>query len=57
MSPHLVSQLSVGGATLVLLAGLMMLWRRGVEAHIKAFTAQSVALAATTAMVGWFAGD
>jgi hydrogenase-4 component E len=57
MSPQLVSQLSVGGATLVLLAGLVMIWRRGVRAHIGAFTAQSVALAATTAMVGWFAGD
>ena len=57
MSPQLVSQLSVGGSTLVLLAGLVMLWRRGVTAHIGAFTAQSVALAATTAMVGWFTGD
>src|SRR6266446_7489312 len=57
MSPELVSQLSVGGSTLVLLAGLAMLWRRGVRAHIGAFTAQSVALAATTAMVGWFTGD
>lgn len=57
MSPQLVSQLSVGGATLVLLAGLLMLWRRGVRAHISAFTGQSVALAATTAMVGWFTGD
>ena len=57
MSPQLVSQLSVGGATLVLLAGLLMLWRRGVRAHIAAFTAQSIALAATTAMVGWFTGD
>jgi hydrogenase-4 component E len=57
MTPDLVSQLSVGGSTLVLLAGLMMLWRRGVKAHIGAFTAQSVALAATTAMVGLFTGD
>jgi hydrogenase-4 component E len=57
MSPQLVSQLSVGGATLVLLAGLLMLGRRGVRAHIGAFTGQSVALAATTAMVGWFTGD
>ena len=47
MSPQLVSQLSVGGSTLVLLAGLVMLGRRGVTAHIDAFTAQSVALAAT----------
>jgi hydrogenase-4 component E len=57
MSPEMVSQLSVGGSTLVLLGGLMMLWRRGVAAHIGAFTFQSVALAATMAMVGWFAGD
>ena len=57
MSPEMISQLSVGGSTLVLLGGLMMLWRRGVAAHIGAFTFQSVALAATMAMVGWFAGD
>jgi hydrogenase-4 component E len=57
MSPEIVSPLSVGGSTLVLLGGLMMLWRRGVAAHIGAFTFQSVALAATMAMVGWFAGD
>jgi hydrogenase-4 component E len=57
MTPEMISQLSVGGSTLVLLGGLMMLWRRGVAAHIGAFTFQSVALAATMAMVGWFAGD
>jgi hydrogenase-4 component E len=57
MSPEIVSPLSVGGSTLVLLGGLMMLWRRGVAAHIGAFTFQSIALAATMAMVGWFAGD
>ena len=34
-----------------------MLWRRGWPRHIGAFTFQSVALAATMAMVGWFAGD
>ena len=57
MSPEVVSQLSVGGSTLVLLGGLMMLWRRGVTAHIGAFTAQSIAIAATTGMVAWFTGD
>jgi len=57
MSPDVVSQLSVGGSTLVLLGGLMMLWRRGVTAHIGAFAAQSIAIAATTGMVAWFTGD
>jgi len=57
VSPELVSSLSVGGSTLVLLAGLTMLWRRGLAAHIAAFRMQSVALAATTAMIAWYTRD
>jgi hydrogenase-4 component E len=55
MNP-LLAQASVLGASLVLLLGLMMVWRRGTRAHIAAFTWQSIALAATTAVVGWL-GD
>ena len=49
MSPAF-SQLSVAGASLALLAGLVLLWRRRSGAHIAAFAAQSVFLAGTTAV-------
>ena len=48
------SQLAMLGASAVLMTGLAMLWRRGTAAHIGAFTAQSVLLAATSALVGYF---
>jgi hydrogenase-4 component E len=48
------SQLCVLGSSLVLLFGLVLLWRRGVTAYIAAFTWQSVVLAAMAAMVGHF---
>ena len=51
------AQLSMLGSSLVLISGFLLLWRRGLAAHIDAFTLQSVALAATTALVAYFAGD
>jgi hydrogenase-4 component E len=39
------SQLSVLGSSLVLLFGLILLWRRRIPAYINAFTAQSIVLA------------
>lgn len=53
----LFAQLSVLGASLVLIFGLFVLWRRGTPAHIGAFTWQSIALAATAAMVAHFGQD
>ena len=48
------AQLAMLGSSAVLMTGLAMLWRRGTAAHISAFTAQSVLLAATSAVVGYF---
>jgi hydrogenase-4 component E len=53
----LFAQLSVLGSSLVLLFGFILLWRRGVPAYISAFTAQSVVLAAMTALVAHFGHD
>jgi hydrogenase-4 component E len=52
----LFAQLAVLGSSAVLITGLMMLWRRSVASYIAAFTVQSVALAATTALVAFFTG-
>jgi hydrogenase-4 membrane subunit HyfE len=51
------AQLSMLGSSIVLIAGFLLLWRRGLSAHIDAFTLQSVALAAPTALVADFKGD
>jgi hydrogenase-4 component E len=53
----LFAQLSVLGSSLVLLFAFTLLWRRGVPAYISAFTAQSVVLAAVTALVAHFGRD
>lgn len=50
------SQICVLGSSLVLLSGLILLWRRGITAYIAAFAWQSVALAVVTAVVAHF-GD
>ncbi|HEV8437943.1 MAG TPA: hypothetical protein VGT40_07600 [Methylomirabilota bacterium] len=52
-----LAQLSVLGSSVVLIFGLVPLWRRSSAAHIAAFSGQSVALAATTAMTAYFTGD
>jgi len=51
------SQLSVMGSSLVLIFGLILLWRRGVTAYISAFTWQSAVLSAVTAIVGYYGPD
>ena len=51
------SQLSVLGSSLVLIFGLILLWRRGVTAYISAFTWQSIVLSAVTAIVAYFGKD
>jgi len=50
-------QLAVLGSSLVLMCGLTLLWRRGSSAHIAAFAAQAVALAATAALIAVFTGS
>lgn len=53
----LFAQLAVLGSSLVLIAGLILLWRRGVRAYISAFAWQSVTLAAVTGVVAHFGGE
>jgi hydrogenase-4 component E len=53
----LFSQFAVLGSSLVLISGLALLWRRGSAAHIAAFTAQSLALAGTIALIAGFTGS
>jgi hydrogenase-4 component E len=53
----LFAQLSVLGSSLGLLFGLILLWRRGIDAYISAFAAQSATLAAVTATVAYFGRD
>src|SRR5262244_3672031 len=48
------SQLCVLGSSLVLIFGLILLWRRGVSAYISAFMWQSIVLAAVTVVVAHF---
>jgi hydrogenase-4 component E len=48
------AQLSSLGSSLMLLSGLILLWRRHVPAYINAFTVQSFALAGVTVTVGYF---
>ncbi len=48
------SQLCVLGSSLLLIFGLILLWRRGVTAYIGAFTWQSIVLAGVTAIVAHF---
>jgi hydrogenase-4 component E len=50
-------QLVVLGASGMLLAALMVLWRRGTPAYIQAFKWQSWLLAGLTAAVGYMAGE
>jgi hydrogenase-4 membrane subunit HyfE len=52
----LFSQLVILASSFVLILGLTLLWRRRSAAHITAFTAQSVTLAATAALVAFFTG-
>jgi hydrogenase-4 component E len=51
------SQLCVLGSSLVLIFGLILLWRRGVTAYVTAFTWQSVVLSAVTVVVAYFGHD
>ena len=51
------AQVCVLGSSLVLIFGLILLWRRGVTAYITAFKWQSIVLSALTAVVGYFGDD
>jgi hydrogenase-4 component E len=51
------SQICVLGSSLVLIFGLMLLWRRSVTAYITAFEWQSLVLSVVTAVVAYFGND
>ena len=47
-------QLATLGSSLVLLFGIALLWRRSLVAYVRAFRWQSLALALTFALIGYF---
>lgn len=54
MNETLFAQLSALGASLVLLFGIILLWRRSLLAYVRAFQQQSAVLALLFVMVGYF---
>lgn len=57
MNEALFSQLSTLGSSVVLLFGIMLLWRRSLYAYTVAFQWQSAVLAAMFVMIGYFGQD
>lgn len=59
MNDHdtLFAQLSTLSASLVLLFGIALLWRRSLGAYIKAFRWQSLVLSVVFALIGYFGHD
>jgi hydrogenase-4 component E len=57
MNGALFAQLSTLGASLVLLFGIILLWRRSLHAYVVAFRWQSAVLAAMFGLVGYFGND
>ena len=57
MDPSLFAQFSTLGASLVLLFGLLLLWRRNLGSYVDAFQGQSLVLSAIFVVVGYFSGD
>ncbi len=57
MSDLLFSQLTTLGSSIVLIFGILLLWRRSISAYISSFRLQSAVLAGVIAMIGYFGGD
>jgi hydrogenase-4 component E len=57
MNENVFSQLSTLGSSIVLLFGILLLWRRSVSTYISSFRWQSAVLSAVVAMIGYFGGD
>lgn len=57
MSEAVFAQLSTFGASVMLLFGFVLLWRRSPRAHITAFRQQSVVLAVLFVLVGYATAD
>ncbi len=56
MNDLLFSQLTTLGSSIVLISGILLLWRRSIGAYISSFRWQSAALAGVIALIGFF-GD
>lgn len=57
MSDPVFTQLSALGSSIVLIFGIMLLWRRSIAAYISSFRWQSAVLAVVIAMIGYFGHD
>jgi hydrogenase-4 component E len=57
MNDAVFSQLSTLGSSIVLIFGILLLWRRSVSAYISMFRWQSAVLALVIAMIGYFGRD
>ncbi len=57
MSEPIFSQLSTLGSSIVLIFGILLLWRRSLNAYINSFRWQSVVLAGILVMIGYFGHD
>jgi hydrogenase-4 component E len=57
MSDTVFSQLTTLGSSIVLIFGIMLLWRRSLGAYISSFRWQSAFLAGILAMIGYFGQD
>src|SRR5512133_1192782 len=57
MNDSVFSQLSTLGSSIVLIFGILLLWRRSLSAYISSFRWQSAVLAVVIAMIGYFGHD
>jgi hydrogenase-4 component E len=57
MNDAVFSQLTTLGSSIVLIFGILLLWRRSVSAYISSFRWQSAVLAIVIAMIGYFGRD
>jgi len=57
MNDAAFSQLSTLGSSIVLIFGILLLWRRSLRAYISSFRWQSAVLAIVLAMIGYFGHD
>jgi hydrogenase-4 component E len=57
MNDAVFSQLSTLGSSIVLIFGILLLWRRSVSAYISMFRWQSAVLSIVVAMIGYFGRD
>ena len=57
MNDAVFSQLTTLGSSVVLIFGILLLWRRSVSAYISSFRWQSTVLAVVLAVIGYFGHD